>query len=50
MANKLGEVTVGLLTDRAISTYKKFPHLNYIQREIVLKNIKYVKNVIPQHT
>ena len=50
MANKLGEVTVGLLTDRAISTYKKFPHLNYRQREIVLKNIKYVKNVIPQHT
>ena len=28
IASKLGDVTVGLLTDAAISTYKKFPHLN----------------------
>ena len=46
----LEDVTIGLLTDSAISTYKKFPHLNYKQREIVLKNIKYVKKVIPQKT
>ena len=46
----MGNVTVGLLTDEAISTYKKLPHLNYRQREIVLKNIKYVKRVIPQKT
>ena len=26
-AAKLGDVTVGLLTDAAILTYKKFPHL-----------------------
>ena len=50
VANKLGNVTVGLLTDSAISSYKKLPHLNYKQREIVLKNIKFVNNVIPQHT
>tara|TARA_B100000989_G_scaffold279855_1_gene242844 strand:- start:816 stop:2120 length:1305 start_codon:yes stop_codon:yes gene_type:complete len=50
IASELGEVTVGLLTDKAISSYKKFPHLSYRQREIVLKNIKYVKNVIPQNT
>ena len=49
-ACELGDVTVGLLTDSAISAYKKFPHLNYKQREIVLKNIKYVKKVIPQKT
>ena len=49
-AHKLGDVTVGLLTDAAISSYKKFPHLNYKQREIILKNIKYVKKVIPQKT
>lgn len=49
-ANKLGEVVVGLLTDRAIASYKKIPHLNYRQREIVLQNIKYVKKVIPQKT
>ena len=50
IASKLGNVIVGLLTDKAISTYKKLPHLNYRQREIVLKNIKYVNKVIPQKT
>ena len=34
-ASKLGNVTVGLLTDTAISSYKRLPHLNYKQREIV---------------
>ena len=48
IASKLGEVTVGLLTDSAISSYKKLPHLNYKQREIILKNIKFVKKVLPQ--
>ena len=50
LANKLGDVTVGLLTDKAIASYKKIPHLSYKQREIVLKNIKFVKKVIPQKT
>ena len=49
-ANKFGDVTVGLLTDSAIASYKKLPHLNYKQREIILKNIKYVKKVLPQET
>ncbi len=49
-ANKLGKVIVGLLTDEAIASYKKIPHLNYKQREIVLKNIKYVFKLIPQKT
>ena len=50
LASKYGEVTVGLLTDNAISSYKKIPYLNYEQRETVIKNIKFVKNVIPQQT
>ena len=50
IANKLGDVIVGLLTDEAITSYKKIPHLSYKQREIVLKNIKFVKKVIPQNT
>lgn len=49
-ASKLGDLTVGLLTDKAIASYKNLPHLNYKQREIVLKNIKFVKHVIPQDT
>ncbi len=43
-------VVVGLLTDKAIASYKKLPFLNYKQREIILKNIKFVKKVIPQKT
>ena len=49
-ANRLGDVTVGLLTDSAIASYKNIPTLNYKQREIILKNIKLVKKVIPQNT
>ena len=46
----MGTVTVGLLTDKAIASYKNIPTLNYKQREVVLKNIKFVKKVIPQLT
>ena len=47
-ASSYGEVIVGLLTDKAITQYKKLPHLNYSQREIILKNIRFVHKVIPQ--
>ena len=49
-ASKLGKVTVGLLTDQAITSYKQLPHLNYKQREIIVKNIRFVDKVIPQKT
>lgn len=42
-----GEVTVGLLTDKAIASYKRLP---YKQRKEVIENIKGVKEVIPQDT
>ena len=48
IANKLGSVTVGLLTDEAIASYKSIPTLDYSQRAIILKNLKLVKRVIPQ--
>jgi phosphoenolpyruvate phosphomutase len=50
IANSYGEVTVGLLTDEAIASYKNIPHLNYKRRKIIIQNIKYVKKVIPQNT
>ncbi len=50
IANKLGDVTVGLLTDEAIASYKNIPHLDYKRRKIIIQNIKYVKKVIPQYT
>ena len=48
-ASKYGDVIVGLLSDKAVTSYKKLPQINYKQREIVLKNIKYVKSIIPQY-
>ena len=50
IASSYGEVTVGLLTDEAIASYKNIPHLDYKRRKIIIQNIKYVKKVVPQKT
>lgn len=50
VARKLGEVTVGLVTDEVIATYKRIPLLSYEQRKKIIENIKGVKEVIPQKT
>lgn len=47
-ATKLGEVTVGLLTDEAIASYKRLPFLTYEQRKTVIEQIKGVCDVLPQ--
>jgi phosphoenolpyruvate phosphomutase len=47
-ASKLGDVTVGLLTDKAIASYKRLPYMTYEQRKDVIENIKGVVKVIPQ--
>ncbi len=49
-AQKLGDVTVGLLTDQAIASYKRLPYLTYEQRKEIVENIKGVCNVVPQET
>jgi len=49
-ASKYGEVTIGLLTDSAIASYKRLPYLEYKQRKIIIENIKGVSQVIPQET
>ncbi len=46
----LGSVTIGLLTDKAISSYKRLPYMNYEQRKSVVECIKGVDKVIPQDT
>ncbi len=38
-ASKLGNVTIGLLTDKAIASYKRLPYMNYNQRKEVIENI-----------
>ena len=50
VAKGLGEVTVGLLTDKAIASYKRLPFLTYEQRKIIVENIKGVDKVFPQET
>jgi len=50
IASKLGDVTVGLLTDKAIASYKRLPYMTYEQRKEVIENIKGVVEVIPQET
>ena len=45
---RLGELTVGLLTDSAIASHKRLPYLTYEQRETVVGNIKGVARVVPQ--
>ena len=45
---KLGELTVGLLTDSAIVSHKRLPYLTYDQRKQVVENIKGVAKVVPQ--
>jgi len=47
-AQKIGTVIVGLLTDRAIASYKRLPFMDYDQRREVISNIKGVKEVLPQ--
>lgn len=49
-ASELGEVTVGLLTDEAIASYKRLPHMEFDLRKEVIENIKGVSNVVAQHT
>ena len=49
-AEKLGEVTVGLLTDKAIASYKRLPYMSYEQRKNVIENIKGVSYVVAQNT
>lgn len=47
---KLGKVTIGVLTDEAIASYKRLPYLDFEQRRLILENIKGVDKVIPQET
>lgn len=49
-AAKLGDVTVGVLTDAAIASYKRLPYMNYEQRAAVVAELKGVVRVVPQET
>lgn len=47
-ASKLGTVTVGVLTDEVVASYKRFPILSYKDRMKIISNIKGVDSVVEQ--
>jgi phosphoenolpyruvate mutase len=49
-AAELGDVTIGLLTDAAIASYKRVPYMTFEQRRDVVENLKGVTRVVPQET
>lgn len=49
-ASKLGNVTVGLLTDAAIASYKRVPYLTFEERFAVVSALKGVSDVVAQDT
>ena len=49
-AAKLGDLTVGVLTDTARASYERLPFMTYEQRKKVVENIKGVSKVVAQET
>ena len=49
-AGELGDVTIGLLTDSAIASYKRLPYMTFEQRKEVVENLKGVHRVVAQET
>ena len=49
-ASDMGDVIVGLLTDKAIAEHKRLPFLEYSQRKMIVESIKGVVKVIEQNT
>lgn len=47
-AQRHGRVIIGLLTDRAIASYKRVPLLTWEQRRVIVESIKGVDEVVPQ--
>ena len=45
-----GKIIIGLLTDKAIASYKRLPYMTFEQRKTVVENVKGVDMVIAQET
>ncbi len=50
VAKNLGSVTVGLLTDAAVASYKRVPIFPFEHRRALIENLKGVDAVVAQHT
>ena len=49
-AARLGKLLIGLMTDEAVATYKRFPILSYEERRKIIENIKGVSEIVEQTT
>lgn len=49
-AKKLGRLIIGVLSDEAVISYKRFPLLPYSERKNLFENISGVYNVVEQRT
>ncbi len=49
-ASELGKITVGVLTNEAIASYKRYPLLNIENRMAIISNLKHVDKVVIQKT
>jgi len=49
-ASKYGEVIVGILTDKAIASYKRLPLTTYKERKQIIECFSMVSKVVPQET
>lgn len=49
-AKRLGRLIIGVLSDEAVASYKRFPMIPYEERKALLENISGVERVIEQKT
>lgn len=49
-ASEYGKLIVGVLTDEAIATYKRFPVIDFEERKFIIENVSGVDEVVPQET
>ncbi len=47
-AQKLGKLTIGILSDEAIASHKRFPLVDFKERKALLENISGVERVVEQ--
>ena len=49
-ARKYGDVIIGLLTDRAIASYKRVPLMSFEERKEIISEISGISKVVSQNT
>ncbi len=49
-AAKLGKLTIGVLSDEAVASYKRFPLIPFEERKVLVENIRGVHQVVEQTT